>query len=112
MPEMVTISELPPAGKLSGYEIMEIVQDGMNKKVMLNTVSQTLSGLVTRRYEFTSSMVWKIKHNLKTTSFIATLADFQGTPIFTSITPISKDEIWIQFTEPEEGSASIIFNVG
>ena len=109
---MVTISQLPPADKLSGYEVMEIVQEGINKKVMLNVVGQSVSGIVTRRYEFASSMVWKIKHNLKTSSFIATLADTHGTPLFTSITPVSKDEIWIQFTEPEEGSASIIFNVG
>lgn len=112
LPDMVPISKMPIADKLTGYEEMEIIQNGTNKKVALSVVGQSISSIITRKYTFPSSLVWKVKHNLKPIDFTVTLRDQFGTLLFTSVTPINNNEFWIQFTEPEEGTASIIFNVG
>jgi hypothetical protein len=124
---MTKITEMPLAGTLTGTELIEIVQNGDNKRLPSNKLGELIapgySDLVNQvnvlsalestqkilRYDFEQTLTVRIVHGLGTKNFIETILGSDGERIYAPVEAVSVDEILITFTSPEAGTVSIIF---
>jgi hypothetical protein len=161
---MTKISQMLPAQSLTGSELVEVVQGGINKRttaqaffangksayqvavdngfvgtpaewltslaevsaaqlLALNTIvsdnkkilDQTVyfmrdSGV--KVYSFAPSLVWRVKHNAMTVNFVESLKNTNHERVYANVKIIDATEFWVEFTEPEAGTVSVVFQVG
>jgi hypothetical protein len=99
------------------------VVPGTYSRVEVNDKGQVIRGLAEldqgqagsfaiRRYLFPeASLVWTIQHDMGTDSFTVTLLNSSGERIYANEKVIDSNSFEIEFTEPESGSASVVFNL-
>lgn len=115
---MSKISNLPPAGSLSGSELFEVVQDGNNKRLTFNNIKskvrEVVPGIVqatyTRTYTFPESLTWTVLHpEFPSLTFMEKIMGTNGDRIYAPIRVFNENEFIVEFTEPESGTITVVF---
>ena len=108
-----TVNPVPTLGFINDCYFNTASNELFRKIDVVTWVStgKLMTQSIAKEYSFTKSLVWKIQHNMNTAHYSVTLQDSENVPMFAGIRFISRDEIWVEFTEAEEGTANVIFNM-
>lgn len=63
-----------------------------------------------RTFVFESSLVWKIKHDTMTVNFVESIKNQHGEKLSAALRTVDGNEFWVEFTEPEAGTVSVVFD--
>jgi len=78
-------------------------------EAVVEQMLHSMQGTVALSYSFEKSIIWHIVHNLNCVNFDETIRNTAGQRVYATVEPINENELLVKFTEPEEGTISVIF---
>lgn len=94
-----------------GSAEIDVSQTVAQLKAQVKILTDQLNRSRVKTFTFESSLVWKIRHNFFTNRFSESILNDKNERIYAGIRYIDENEFWVEFTEPEAGSVTVVFNL-
>jgi len=101
---------------LFGFGITDAYTKAETRAYVADAVAAAVAAVpavVAKSWRFsTKSMMWRVKHNMGTTHFHATIQNQEGEIVYTGIEVIDDSEFRLMYTSPESGTLDVVFYLG
>ena len=105
------VTSLAPTGVVPGiYTTIKVNEKG---QVVQGFASEANANFAIQTFKFfLPSKRWRVVHNMGTRDFTEAIKNSEGRPLYANVTIIDLNEAWVEFTEEESGTITIIFDLG
>jgi hypothetical protein len=89
--------------------IKDVYSKSQTDVLIADAVAAVYSPMTAKRYTFSRSLQWRVKHNMMTENFDVVIRNQAGDQIYTNIRIVDNTEFLVEFTTAEAGTLNVAY---